>query len=69
MICKRVLDIFVSLFLLTILAPVFAVVALLIKLDRGGPVFFVQDRVGLNKRRFRMYKFRTMVGDAEQKQT
>jgi lipopolysaccharide/colanic/teichoic acid biosynthesis glycosyltransferase len=44
-------------------------VAILIKLGSTGPVFFVQDRVGLNKRRFRMYKFRTMVGDAEKKQS
>jgi exopolysaccharide biosynthesis polyprenyl glycosylphosphotransferase len=69
MICKRVLDILVSLFLLLLLAPLFAVAALLIRLDGAGPVFFVQDRVGLNKRRFQMYKFRTMVGDAEKKQT
>jgi lipopolysaccharide/colanic/teichoic acid biosynthesis glycosyltransferase len=43
------------------------VVAVLIKILSPGPVFFVQERVGLNKRRFRMYKFRTMVADAEQK--
>jgi lipopolysaccharide/colanic/teichoic acid biosynthesis glycosyltransferase len=50
------------------LAPVLMLVAILIKLESTGPVFFVQDRVGLNKRRFRMYKFRTMVGDAEKRQ-
>jgi exopolysaccharide biosynthesis polyprenyl glycosylphosphotransferase len=69
MICKRMLDIIVSLLLLLMLAPVLMLVALLIKLDFSGPAFFVQDRVGLNKRRFRMYKFRTMVGDAEKKQS
>ena len=69
MICKRVLDIFVSSLLLILLSPLFLVVALLVKLDGNGPVFFAQDRVGLNKRRFRMYKFRTMVGDAEKKQS
>jgi exopolysaccharide biosynthesis polyprenyl glycosylphosphotransferase len=68
-VCKRLLDIFVSSLLLILLAPVFILVALLVKLDFSGPVFFVQDRVGLNKRRFRMYKFRTMVGDAEKKQS
>jgi exopolysaccharide biosynthesis polyprenyl glycosylphosphotransferase len=68
-ICKRILDISVSLLLLLILAPVFILVAILIKLDFSGPVFFVQDRVGLNKRRFRMYKFRTMMGDAEKRQS
>jgi len=69
MICKRMLDIFVSSFLLIGFAPILIVVAILIKLDSNGPVFFVQDRVGLSKRRFRMYKFRTMVGDAEKKQS
>ena len=69
MICKRMLDIVVSLLLLLLLAPVFLIVAILIKLDFSGPVFFIQDRVGLNKRRFRMYKFRTMVGDAEKMQS
>lgn len=68
MVCKRLLDISVSSLLLAIFSPVFALVALAIKLNMGGPVFFAQDRVGLNKRRFRFYKFRTMVGDAEKKQ-
>jgi lipopolysaccharide/colanic/teichoic acid biosynthesis glycosyltransferase len=48
-----------------VLAPVFAVIAILIKLDSPGPVFFVQERMGYNKRRFMMIKFRTMVADAE----
>jgi exopolysaccharide biosynthesis polyprenyl glycosylphosphotransferase len=45
---------------LVVLSPVFAVVALAIKLDSPGPVFFVHDRVGLRGRRFKMLKFRTM---------
>jgi exopolysaccharide biosynthesis polyprenyl glycosylphosphotransferase len=69
MVCKRLLDISVSSLLLILLAPLFLIAAILIKLDSLGTVFFVQDRVGLNKRRFRMYKFRTMVGDAEKKQS
>lgn len=69
MACKRLLDVCVSSLLLFLFAPVFMIVAILIKFDSAGPVFFVQDRVGLNKRRFRMYKFRTMVGDAEKKQS
>jgi exopolysaccharide biosynthesis polyprenyl glycosylphosphotransferase len=69
MVCKRLLDIVVSSLVLVLLAPLFIVISVLIKLDCGGPVFFVQDRVGLNKRRFRMYKFRTMVGDAEKRQS
>ena len=68
LVCKRLLDIFVSSLLLIVFSPILMIVAILIKLDMSGPVFFVQDRVGLNKRRFRMYKFRTMVGDAEKKQ-
>jgi exopolysaccharide biosynthesis polyprenyl glycosylphosphotransferase len=65
---KRVLDIGVALPLLTLLAPFFLAIALLIKLDSPGTAFFVQKRLGLNKRRFRMYKFRTMVADAEKAQ-
>ena len=67
-VCKRLLDISVSSVLLILLAPLFVMVAILVKLDFSGPVFFVQERIGLNKRRFRMYKFRTMVDDAEKKQ-
>lgn len=65
---KRMLDIVVSAVLLTAVAPVLALVAILIKLDSAGPVFFVQERVGFNKRKFRMFKLRTMVANAEQKQ-
>jgi exopolysaccharide biosynthesis polyprenyl glycosylphosphotransferase len=62
---KRVLDIALSLTLLILLAPLLAAVALLIKLTCDGPVLFRQERVGLNKRRFRIYKFRTMVPNAD----
>lgn len=62
---KRMLDIAVSFSLLVLLAPVLAGVALAIKLTSPGPILFLQERVGLNKRRFRVYKFRTMVSDAE----
>jgi exopolysaccharide biosynthesis polyprenyl glycosylphosphotransferase len=65
---KRLLDIMGATALLILLAPVLLVVALLIKLDAPGPALFVQERVGLNKRRFRMYKFRTMVVNAEKQQ-
>jgi exopolysaccharide biosynthesis polyprenyl glycosylphosphotransferase len=65
---KRAFDLVVSLVLLVALLPVFAVVAVLIKLTSPGPVLFVQDRVGLNKRPFRFLKFRTMVEDAETRQ-
>ena len=62
---KRVLDIAGSLASLFILAPLFLVVAALIKLTSPGTVFFAQTRVGLNKRPFTMFKFRTMVPAAE----
>ncbi len=68
MLCKRLLDISVSSLLLIASAPILIVAAILIKLDSPGPMFFSQDRVGINKRRFRMYKFRTMVYDAEKRQ-
>ena len=68
LVLKRVLDVTLSALLLLCLAPAFLVVAVLIKLTSEGPVFFAQDRLGLNKRRFRIYKFRTMIADAEQQQ-
>jgi exopolysaccharide biosynthesis polyprenyl glycosylphosphotransferase len=68
-IIKRALDVLVSVAALLILSPLFAIAAILILLDSPGPIFFVQERIGLNKRRFPMYKFRTMVADAETKQT
>jgi exopolysaccharide biosynthesis polyprenyl glycosylphosphotransferase len=64
---KRTLDFFLSLLLLIILAPVLLVTAILIKLTSAGPVFFAQKRVGLSKRTFTIFKFRTMVVNAEQK--
>jgi exopolysaccharide biosynthesis polyprenyl glycosylphosphotransferase len=65
LLAKRALDVMVSSILLVLLAPAIAVVALLIKLDSEGPVLFRQERIGLNKRRFRIFKFRTMVVNAE----
>jgi len=65
---KRSLDSVFSFALLVILSPLLITVAALVKLTSPGPVFFRQIRVGLNKRQFTMYKFRTMVVDAEQLQ-
>ena len=65
---KRLMDVVLSSLALLLLSPVFLLTALLIKATSPGPVFFIQERVGLNKRRFRLYKFRTMVTDAEQRQ-
>lgn len=66
---KTVLDFLISGTLLILLAPLLLVVAILIKWESAGPVMFVQQRMGLNKRRFNIYKFRTMRADAEQLQT
>jgi exopolysaccharide biosynthesis polyprenyl glycosylphosphotransferase len=62
---KRIMDIGVAVALLLLLSPFLLLVALAIKLDSQGPAFFIQGRVGFNKRRFRMIKFRTMCVDAE----
>jgi len=66
---KRLLDILISGIALVIFLPLFLITAIAIKFTSSGPVFFVQERIGLNKRRLRVYKFRTMVPDAEKKQT
>jgi exopolysaccharide biosynthesis polyprenyl glycosylphosphotransferase len=62
---KRIIDVFAAIALLMLCAPLFVVIAVLIRLDSPGAVFFTQERMGYNKRRFRMIKFRTMVTDAE----
>jgi len=63
---KRLADIAGSLFLLAILSPVFLVIALLIKLTSNGPIWFNQKRLGRGGKPFNIYKFRTMVADAEE---
>ena len=62
---KRTLDFVVSLILIMFLSPLLVLAAILIKLTSPGSVLFMQKRMGLNKRRFYIYKFRTMVADAE----
>lgn len=61
---KRACDILFSGLLLTLLAPLFAIVALLVKLDSPGPVIFRQKRVGKNGQLFTLYKFRTLRADS-----
>ena len=68
LIMKRGIDILGSVALLVALAPLFALVMLLIRLESQGSIFFAQERIGLNKRRFRMLKFRTMVDGADRLQ-
>jgi exopolysaccharide biosynthesis polyprenyl glycosylphosphotransferase len=65
---KRGMDVIGAAAGLIVLAPVMVCVAVAIKLESPGPVLYVQERFGLRKRRFRMYKFRTMVADAESRQ-
>jgi exopolysaccharide biosynthesis polyprenyl glycosylphosphotransferase len=62
---KRLFDIGVSALLLALAAPVLAIVAVAVRLTSGSPVLYVQERMGLDGRLFRMVKFRTMVPDAE----
>lgn len=57
---KRLLDILISTIGLLVLSPVFIILAILIKKDDGGPIFFSQDRMGRHKKPFRLYKFRSM---------
>jgi exopolysaccharide biosynthesis polyprenyl glycosylphosphotransferase len=65
LIVKRSFDMAASLFFLLVVSPIFAVVALLIKLESEGPIFYRQERVGLDGKTFRLLKFRTMRVDAE----
>jgi len=62
---KRAFDLACSAAGLVVLSPVLAALAILVKLDSPGPVFYAQERVGLNGRKFRMLKFRSMRVDAE----
>ena len=62
---KRLIDILGASFLIIVLSPFLAVIALAIRLSSPGPVFFVQRRIGLKGRVFRMIKFRTMFQNAE----
>jgi len=64
---KRLIDVVCSAMLLILLSPVLVLAAILIKLTSAGPVMFVQKRLGQSKRHFGIYKFRTMVVDAEKK--
>lgn len=62
---KRFLDFLLSLLGLILLSPVFIIIALLIKKEDGGSIFFKQTRMGQNGKPFKIYKFRTMVENAE----
>ncbi len=62
---KRAIDFFLALIGLIVLSPLFILIAILIKKEDGGSIFFRQTRVGQNGKLFKIYKFRTMVENAE----
>lgn len=62
---KRIIDVTVSALLLILGLPVAAIVALLIRAESKGSTFFSQERAGLSRKPYRLYKFRTMIADAE----
>lgn len=64
---KRIFDLVITIAVLPVVLPVMAIAAVLIKLDSPGPVIFVQQRVGLRKHLFPMFKFRSMYADAEER--
>ncbi len=64
---KRTMDFLVAVLGLIVLAPLFALIGVLIKLDSPGPIFFRQVRMGARERTFRIYKFRTMAADADER--
>jgi lipopolysaccharide/colanic/teichoic acid biosynthesis glycosyltransferase len=63
--CKRAFDIFVSLVMLILLSPVFLILAIAIKIDSRGPVFYRQVRITQYGKKFRIFKFRSMVQNAD----
>jgi len=66
---KRLFDIIGSVFGILLFFPVMVVIAILIKCTSKGPIFFAQDRIGLNGKNFKMLKFRTMFNNSEKKGT
>lgn len=63
---KRILDLLLSLLGLVILSPLLVIVAIAIKIESKGPIIFSQKRIGLNGQEFKIYKFRSMVVNAEE---
>ena len=64
---KRIMDVFLSFVLTVLLSPVMLAIALAIKAEDGGPVFYRQERITTYGRKFRIFKFRTMVADADKR--
>lgn len=63
---KRLIDVIGAFLGLVVLSPIILIISILIKLDSNGPILFSQDRVGKDKKVFKMYKFRSMVVNAEE---
>lgn len=66
LVAKRITDIILSIIGLVIMSPVLLIVSIAIKVDSKGPIIFKQDRVGKDEKKFGMYKFRSMVVNAEE---
>ncbi|WP_279155190.1 sugar transferase [Thomasclavelia cocleata] len=64
---KRFLDFILSLLAIIVLSPVYLIVAILVRLKLGSPVIFTQERPGKNEKIFKMYKFRTMTNETDEK--
>lgn len=64
---KRIFDFVLSLFAIIVLSPIFLIIAIIVRIDSKGPAFYVQKRIGLNGKLFKIYKFRTMVVGADKK--
>ena len=62
---KRFFDILISIIMLVVTSPIMIITAICIKIEDGGPVFFTQERCTINRKIFRIYKFRSMIVDAE----
>lgn len=62
---KRIIDVIISIIGLIVLSPIFLILAIIIKLDSKGPVFFAHTRYGKDGKKFKMYKFRTMYENAQ----
>ncbi|MFC2152091.1 sugar transferase [Bacteroidota bacterium] len=65
LIVKRLFDVFICFFVLIILMPILIIIGILIKFDSKGPIFYFQERIGLNNNAFKIIKFRSMVVNAE----
>jgi sugar transferase (PEP-CTERM system associated) len=63
--CKRIFDVAIGLLLTIVTLPLMLITAVAIKLDRGGPIFYRQERTGLHGKTFTLFKFRSMATDAE----